>query len=1188
YQFDPGSLAYNLPRVVRLQGDLNKEKIAEAFVRLIQRHEILRTTFRQTEEGVFQKVNKMIDFEVEQYSCETSEINTVVKSFVRPFDLGDGPLIRAGLVETDSEDYFLMTDLHHIITDGVSQGILVSEFMALYNDEPLAEIHLQYKDYAERQQGAEAKAEIVKQQAYWLSNFAEPAERLELPVDYARPVVSNHRVATSKSSLEYEEVIALRQLANEQGTTMYMVILSIFNILLSKLSNQEDIVVGTPTAGRSHPDIEKMIGMFVNTLPLRNYPKGNCTFKQFLTDVSASTVAGFDNQSYPYEDLVDQLNLSRDTSRNPLFDVMFLWQSLEQSTLKMKMNGLEVTPLDNALEASGFDLTMGVLDVKNKLRLSFQYATDLFKEETIERFIGYFHRIVQAVIANEEVMLSDISVIDKLERRQLLQEFNDTNYHYAQKQSIVDLFEATVTANGDKEAIRCGESLITYSQLNRQVNQLAHYLINHQGIVVGDRVGIYVDRSPLMVTAIMAIVKIGASWVAIDQNFPDERKMSIVQDADLKLIVTDLPNEGIFGSLKVRSFHYHQEYEMIEQMSSTNPDSSITGDLAAYLIYTSGSTGKPKGMTITHHSLLDYTLTFTDHFEVKATDRVVQQAALSFDTSVEEIFPALTSGAALLIMPDAGRDIEYMVEAIEKYQATIMSSTPMVLNEVNRYADQVGSLRIIISGGELLLPDHISNLHGKSSIYNTYGPSESTVCATYHHVDSLDSASLIGKPIRNRKVYITDRYGNLSPMSVAGELCISGAGLTAGYQNNIALNGEKFVVNPFEEGSLMYKSGDLARWLPDGTLEYLGRIDNQVKIRGVRIEPDEIEHQLLTNETVHEVAVVVHEQEREKFLVAYLAASKEVSSTEMRSYLSDKLPEYMIPSYFIQLDSLPLTVNGKLDRRALPAPQLVAKDEYVAPSTELEKELVKIWSEVLRLDVEEISVASSFFEMGGHSLKAAFLANKIRKVLRVEIPLKALFGNQSIAELARYIKTSVSSLFVPIDRAEEKDHYVLSAAQQRLYFLYQFDPESVTYNLPQVVRLEGNPDKEKLVDAFTKLVERHEVLRTVFEQLEEEVVQRIRAEVSFETMQYTCDDNEVNATIKSFVRPFDLSTGPLLRVGLITTTSGAHYLMTDLHHIITDGVSQGILVSDFMALYNGEELPEIRLQYKDYAEWQQD
>jgi amino acid adenylation domain-containing protein len=1001
YEFDKKSLAYNMPKTVRLTGQIDKIRLNQVFKQLVARHESLRTIVIVVDEVPVQKIVDDFDLIFEQFNVPEPGVTEIIRKFIRPFDLSQGPLIRTGLIQLSENEHILIVDMHHIVTDGVSDGLLIKDFMALYNKETLPELNLQYKDYAVWQQSEYHQNEILRQKKFWLNLFEDELTTIELPTNFKRPNVLSYRGNSIGFSLGVEQSQLLKNISEQSGCTMFMVILSIYYIFLNKITNQEDIVIGTPVAGRPHADLENVIGMFVNTLPLRNHINGKLTFSEFLEIVKTRTLSCFQNQDYQYESLLDELKVVRDTSRNPLFDVMFSYQNYEESELIIP--GLKLSPYNSGHKDSKFDLSLNATEDKGQIYLAFEYSIELFREESINRFIGYFKKIVTEVTSNFKIKCSAIEVLNKIEKYQLMVQFNNSFVQYSTSESIVDLFENQILSNGSAEAIKFKDQSISYDELNEKVNQLSHYLVNTKGIYEEVVIGIYVDRSPKMIVALLAVLKAGASYIFIDPEYPNERIRKIIDDSQLKLVITNLFDQLASINLTTDYVDLIKEKDLIDFQPIENPRVSIQENYAAYTIYTSGSTGVPKGVVIEHATLLDYCLTFIEYFSLTNDDRVIQQSSLSFDTSVEEIFPALISGASLIIMPSGGRDVEFMIKSIEINKATVLSTTPLVLNELNNSSNRIDSLRVIISGGDLLLPKQINKLINRFTIYNTYGPTESTVCVTYNKIEDLSETSLIGKPISNREVFITNNEGKLCPLTVSGEICVGGKGLARGYLNNQELTLERFIESDYLK-KRVYRTGDLGRWLPNGKIEFLGRIDDQVKIRGYRIELGEIECKLIEHGLVNEVAVVSKEHNGNKILVAYYTSENEIETDILSSYLSEKLPDYMIPVFYVCLAKMPLTSTGKLNKKALPEPEIKLGEDYVAPSNEIEEKLVQIWSEVLKVDKGLISINRSFFELGGHSLKAITLTNKLYKVFNVEISLREIFNNATIKLMAQNLE----------------------------------------------------------------------------------------------------------------------------------------------------------------------------------------
>ncbi|WP_234997933.1 non-ribosomal peptide synthetase [Mucilaginibacter sp. OK098] len=1186
YELDRTSLAYNMPYVVELEGALDEERLNEAFRSLIKRHESLRTIFEVVEGDVVQRINETTDFTIDHYEAtDANEIAAQITSFIRPFDLNSGPLLRIGLVKVSKDSHLLLADMHHIITDGVSQGILIRDFMELYEKGNLPALALQYKDYSEWQHSQTQQEQLNSQRSYWKEKFSGELSVLELPQDHSRPSVKSYQGSSSTFTLNREETQQLKALGEESGATLFMTLLSVLNVLLGKLGNQEDITIGTPIAGRYHAELEGIIGLFVNTLALRNHPKGELSFREFLEAVKTSSLSGFEHQLYPYEELVNELELPRDTGRNPLFDVMFTFQNFRQDELQIP--GLQLKFRDGDHGISKFDLTLIAVEAGEELELTFEYSTSLFEAGTIDRFISYFKRIVTEVTVDANKQLLQMDILSSSERNMLLYEFNATAVDYPRDQTIIDLFETQAGRTPDQTALILGKERMSYGELLLRADHEASILIA-RGVKQDEVVGLLCERSFELLIGMLGILKAGAAYMPLDPNYPADRISYMLEDSSARLLLSS-------ASCKAR-FSGEQQVIAITDAASALPEqkkikSLAQADSLAYVIYTSGSTGRPKGVMIPHRAVTNFSKGMSDLIEFTGKT-LLSVTTFSFDIFVLESLVPLQYGATIVLADDNEQHDPSLLEAaIVENKVNMLQITPSLMKAVTEHAGSLkalGNLSDIMIGGEAFPSALLQTLqqNTRARIFNMYGPTETTVWSSVKELTNEQEIT-IGKPIANTQVYILNKEGQLQPAGVAGELCISGDGLSRGYLNKPELTAERFIGHPYKAGEKLYRTGDLARWLPDGDIEHLGRMDDQVKIRGYRIELGEIESQLLSYENIKEAVVVAKERNGEKYLAGYYVSAEELSTASLKAHLSGALPEYMIPQVYVQLTELPLTPNGKIDRKALPDPDYSSGEAYTAASTPLEAKLVEIWSEVLQLEQEQISVTAGFFDLGGHSLKATTLVNRIYKELQVEVPLKAIFSHQDIRSLGEYISGLGKTAYQSIEKAVRKDHYALSSGQQRMYFLYDLDRTSLAYNMPYVVELEGALDVERLNEAFGSLIARHESLRTTFEVSAGDVVQRINETTNFTISHYEAADAAATAAvITSFIRPFDLGAGPLIRVGLVKTAQESHLLLADMHHIITDGVSQGILIRDFMELYEKGSLPALALQYKDYSEWQ--
>ncbi|MEW9712961.1 amino acid adenylation domain-containing protein [Paenibacillus sp. SI92] len=1201
-QLEGGELGYNMPGIMTIEGILDLGRFEEAFRQMIVRHETLRTSFDLVEGEPVQRIHLEVPFALNYRQAGGEPPEELIRSFIRPFDLSMAPLLRVQVVELEQDRHLLLFDMHHIISDGVSMGIFINELVRFYKGEELLPLRIQYKDFAVWRQTDDHKDWVSKQEAFWLNVFHGEIPVLELPADYVRPAVRSYRGDTVAFTLDQERSASLRQLATQTGSTMYMVLLAAYTTLLYAYSGREDVVVGSPIAGRPHTDLEPIIGMFVNTLALRSYPAGNKSFDNYLQEVKEHVLQAFEHQDYPFEELIERLDIKRDLSRNPLFDTMFVMQHTPRQ--EQDYAGLQIEPYPSGHTAAQFDLTLEALDMENVVACSFQFADSLYKRETIERMVEHFLQIIDLVLKNQHTKLADLEIITAQQKAQILHDFNDTEKDYPCEKTIYGLFEEQAERTPDRVAVRFEDEQLTYRELNEQANRMARTL-RAEGVLSDDKVGIMVERSLEMIVGIYAILKAGGAYVPIDPEYPEERISFILEDSGAKLLLTQRHlNDRLPTELSIKVIDLNDAALYAEDSSNLQPLAGPRN--VAYVIYTSGSTGKPKGVMIEHHSVINRILWMHERYPIGETDVILQKTAFTFDVSVWELFWWAMVGSSVCMLAVGGeKSPERILATIERSGVTTMHFVPAMLHAFLDYAEQqpssklaeqLGSLRQVFASGEALPPQHVARFQqavaaiNRARLINLYGPTEATVDVSYFDCepDAVYPIIPIGKPIHNTRLYIVkEGTQQLQPIGVAGELCIAGVGVARGYLNRPELTAEKFTDDPFADGQRMYRTGDLARWLPDGNIEYLGRIDHQVKIRGYRIELGEVESQLLNVEAMLEAVVVAREDENgQKLLCAYYVAEIDLTVGELRSRLSETLPSYMVPTYLVQVERMPLSPNGKIDRKALPAPEgsVQASEEYAAPRTRTEIQLARLWQEVLRLP--RVGVTDNFFDIGGHSLRATTLAAKIYKEMNINVPLRDIFLSPTIEQLAKVIAGLQPSPYAAITKAARMAVYPVSSAQKRLYILSHLAGGELSYNMPTILTVKGPLNKERLEQALQQLIERHETLRTGFETVDGEVVQRIypNTELVMEFVQAT--EEESQRHIHSFVRPFALQYAPLLRVRLIELELDRHMLLYDMHHIISDGVSAEIIVHELAQLYAGQSLPELQLQYKDYAVWQ--
>ena len=1061
-QIAPSSSTYNISQAFELGGRLQRTALERSLNEIARRHEILRTTFVEVEGEPAQLVAPPTDQPLRVVSLsqiphgerEAEALRLIEQEAHRPFDLTQGPLFRATLFGIDAEEHILLMTMHHIVSDGWSMGVLYRELSVLYEAfcqhkvPSLPELPIQYADYAVWQRQWLQSEVLERQLSYWRQQLsAVPV--LEVSTDRPRPAAQSYRGARQSLALPKALSDGLKALSRREGATLFMTLLSAFQVLLHRYTGQDDIVIGSPIAGRTRAEIEELIGLFINTLVLRGDLSGDPKFTELMARARKMALEAYEHQDLPFEKLVEELRPERDPSRSPLFQVMFVLQNMPRTALELA--GVTVTPLEVDSGTAKFDLTLSMAEAAGALAATLEYNTDLFDHDAIERMVGHFRILLEGIVANPEQRLSELPLLTEAERRQLLVEWNDTKRDYPKDKCVHELFEEQVERTPDAVAVVFEDTQLTYRELNRRANQLAHYL---QKLGVGPEalVGVCVERSLEMVVGLLGILKSGGAYVPLDPAYPKERLAFMVADSQAAVLLTQSkilsqlsemigdgrpPADTSVPQSTIRHptvICLDTDWKTIAQESEHNPLAGVTGDNPAYLIYTSGSTGMPKGVLITHRGLVNHTLAAANHYGIHPNDRRTQFASLSFDVAAAELFPAWSSGAAVVLRPDPWFDsFEGFLEFLERERITVLSLPTAFWHEwvshLSRSKPELPSaLRLLVIGTEQASPDRLaawrSFVGNRVRWCNAYGPTEASITTTIFDLVSCqeDGALVtvpIGRPIANAQVYLLDRHQKPVPVGVPGELYIGGAGLARGYLNRPDLTAEKFLPNPFSEeaSARLYKTGDLAHYLADGNIECLGRIDHQVKIRGFRIELGEIETVLGQHSAVRQAIVLAREDTPgDKRLVAYVVPDVEQVPTvsELRNILNEKLLEYMVPSVFVFLDALPLTPNGKVDRRSLPAPDQSRPEQvnsFVPPSTPVEKTIADIWTQVLKVD--KVGNHDNFFDLGGHSLLATQVISRMRHALQIELPLRAIFEAPTVAGLAVKITEARAKKVVP-------------------------------------------------------------------------------------------------------------------------------------------------------------------------------
>ncbi|MCU0288757.1 MAG: amino acid adenylation domain-containing protein, partial [Acidobacteria bacterium] len=1267
---DQASSSYFEQTAFRLHGELDICLVEKSFNELVNRHDILRTAFIHNDTPRAVQVvlkSRAVDFyyqDISQIGSQGEKEFFITgykeKDKQRSFDLSKDVLMRVAVFRLSPAEYQFIWSHHHTIMDGWCIGILNTEFFEIYTSYlesrpyrlPGVKPYRNYIQWLEKKDKEESSR-------YWENYLDSYEEQTGIPRTKTRIITkeenqTGYRNETVSILLDMEKTAGLNKLAARSHVTLNTVAQTLWGILLGKYNDKEDVVFGVVVSGRPSEleGIESMVGLFINTIPVRIRFEGKMKFHRLLNQVQSEALA---SEPHHYHSLAEIQ--SRNPLRQNLIDHIFIFENypiaeqIEGFGKKETKNNIRRLKLENAeiFEQTNYDFNV-IMSGADRLKIIFQYNSNVYEKGNIERVAKLFSIAIDQIIENQELEVSQLTFLSAEERNQVLYEFNNTQAEYPKDKTIHQLFVEQAAQTPDYIALHgCmiawmdGEVganrhlricpspnarnvSLTYRQLNEQSDHLAGLLIE-KGVLPDTIVGIIMERSIEMIIGIMGILKSSGAYLPIDSNYPQERIGYMLKDSGAKLlaVANELEGEKVRRwegeKVLLESIIHHSKHHFFQHSALSIQHSSQL----AYVIYTSGTTGRPKGVMIRHRNVVNL---------VSGLDRTIYRnypvfglhvcfvSPYIFDASVKQIFASLLLGHCLYVVPENIRlDGVLLLDYYDRYKIDISDGTPTHLrlfleSMVQSQKESIIRGKHFIIGGEAL-PVHLmavffERLGEKApKVTNIYGPTECTVDSTLYGIKPGNIKSMlhipIGSPMPNCNLYIVNRWNNLQPVGIPGELLIGGHGVSVGYLNNPELTAEKFtylhhssfLLNGYPRqgghNSKLYHTGDLARWLTDGNIEFLGRIDQQVKIRGYRIELAEIENRLLNIKEIKEAIVIAKREENgDKYLCAYIAATIQYEIMELREFLLKELPDYMVPSHFVWLEKIPLTPNGKINHKALPEPNLNLSNHYAAPKNEVEMKLVKIWSEVLcRNELQafqlktSISIDDNFFHLGGHSLKATVMVSKIDKELNVHVPLAEIFKHPTIRGLSDYIKNMTKEKYASIEPIEKKEYYLLSSAQKRLYILYQMDQQSVGYNIPSFSVLTGEIDKDKFEHTFKQLISRHQSLRTSFHMINDEPAQRIHDKVGFAIEYFATDVHGLTQTLlKNFIRPFDLAEAQLLRVALLKENEARHILMIDMHHIISDGISINIAVKDFMALYQAEDLPNLRVQYKDFSEWQ--
>lgn len=1214
---------------LRMQGTLDRETLHAAIGLLIARHEILRTTFSLQGEQPVQVVTSsntytytFVDFSHRAGQQEEAISGFLAEQVEKEFDLVHGPVVRIALIQCQAEEHILLIVIPHICTDGWSMHILKRELAALYNGilrghtGTLSPLPVQYADYTLWQRKRTQSEEWKETLSYWKRTLANAPTVLHLPGDHPRPQFQTFHAASQQFHLSPALTSQLEAIARQEGVTPFMFFLAAFQVLLFRYTQQEDFLLGTPVANRTQAETENLIGLFMNLLIVRARLAGRSTFRTLLRHVHEEALEMYTHQEIPFECILEALEVKRDPARHPLVQVSFTLE--DPSSEPLQFDGLTTGSLDPTEVSTQFDLTFVLRPDPAGIALFIDYNTDLFHENTISRMAGHFQTLLTGIALKPDLPISDLPLLTEAEQQQL------RVYHVPPSEPLAEhslprLFEAQAEQRAGNIAIAWEkQQTLSYAGLNRQANQLAHHL-RMMGVCPGDRVGIYLERSPELVMSMLAILKVGAAYVPLDLAYPSERIAFMIQDTQMSALITNDRVLALLPPHRVQKICLDRDRVAISTQSQENLAVDLPPNALAYIIYTSGSTGIPKGVAVPHQAITRLVLR-TDYIQLTARDRVAQVSNASFDAATFEIWGALLNGAQLVGIP---REVTLQPATYAAYlqqeRISVLFVTTALFNQMaQEVPDAFQHLETLLFGGEAVSCRWVrAVLNGKqpSRLLHVYGPTENTTFSTWHLVKMLPEEANtvpIGSPIANTQVYVLDQHMQPVPAGVPGELYLGGAGLARGYFRRPAITAESFVPDPFstEEGRRLYKTGDLVRYRPDGAIEFLDRLDGQVKIRGFRVELGEIETLLQQYPAIKEAVVVVWEDTSEnKRLVAYVVPEpfQAVNRSQLRRYLQTRLAAYMLPSAIITLERLPLNPNGKVDKKGLPTPELSQQSEtkeYLPPRNHIEELLAGIWATLLGLDA--VDIYDNFFEIGGHSLLATQVISHVRSILHVNLPLSTLFERPVLADFAREIEKArqdgIGEPLLALSAYTDEEPAPLSFAQQRLWFLNRLQPESPFYNLPLFLRLDGPLQWSLLEQSLQAIIQRHESLRTSIVLQGEQAIQIVRppSGLFLPLLDLSgCPPEEQQRESQRLVcaeaaRPFDLTRGPVFRMHLMRLNARQHVLLMVVHHISFDGWSVGVFLRELAAHYtaarDGKQaaLAPLTLQYADYARWQRD
>jgi tyrocidine synthetase-3 len=1021
--------------------------------------------------------------------------------------------------------------------------------------------------------------EFKSAEKYWLDKLTGELSRTVL--FYDRPASGDYIPAQYTFSFDKELADRCLRVSKGNDLSLFIVLLTFLKIVTAKCANSGDVIVAAPVLHKEHSEYNRFVA-------LRSRVAGDSTYKEFLLEVRQTVISGFENEYYPLADIMKKFALDGDEF---LYRTAIFLENIHDSHLTSQLKEMEEN-----------DLALGFKEEQGEITCTVFYNGALFDDSTIRVFASALMIVGRRALEDTAIPLDRLSMVDEEEKERVMKTFNTSMEMEPTNEPLFRLFQAQAEQTPQAPALFLDGETCGYGELDLKSGQLAAYL-RANGFKTGDVAALILESSFNMIAAMLGVMKAGGSYLPIDPDYPAKRIDAVLDDCRPAALIISSEMESLYKEL---SSHpsipaaVNLDRDPVFGGKPLEADPNIGGDSPAYLIYTSGTTGTPKGVSVPHRGIVNYARWRIRAFELGVEDKALQPLSYSFDGYCSNLYSTLLSGGELVMVPDSRRlDFKYMKELVVEKRITNVSLVPSMFQVLSDHAadSDFSSLRFVVLAGETCTPELLSLSRKKAPaalLANEYGPTEASVTAVAHLGISMEHPNIIGTPIANTRVYVLDPHGHPAPAGIPGQLCIAGTGLAKGYFGDSQLTAGRFFDDPVI-GERIYRSGDMARWRQDGTLEFIGRLDSQVKIRGNRIELGDIQARLLQYDAVKEAVVITKEDlTGDSTICAYFVTAAEVETAELREFLYEGLPDYMVPAHLMRLEAMPLTVSGKIDRRALPDIDVSASDKYEAPRDKEEKTMVGIWADILGIEAELVGIDTNFFELGGNSLKATVMVSRIQKELHVDLPIAAIFETPRIRQLAVFIRKSEKVQEVVIEPAPEKEYYAASSAQKRIFIVQQMDPQSITYNMPAVHLLEGTFDSQKFSDTFLRLMRRHESLRTSFHVIDNEVMQKVHPDTQFQLERYEVEvglpeeehKQRQQQIIRNFIRPWNLEAPPLFRVGLVKLGPASHILMVDMHHIISDGISQEIFVKEYITLYSGGQLEELTLQYKDFSEWQ--